>query len=322
MNRFVYLGLGVLLVVLLWCGAWFYLAGQVRAQVEALAEADGTAAPRLVCGELDVAGFPFRFDIACRQAEIVSGDVRAVVPEIRASVLVYSPTHVIASARGPATLSNAFTGARNSLAWSAMDASLRLADWRIGRLSVIADDLAWTDTLVGESLIASSPHAEFHLIDMPERYDEAARIAALAGYATAEDVNAPALGVASGDVAIETEVTGLPANLALLGAPDALRRWQQAGGQLTIVSLSGTDAENFVSASGQLGLNEAGQLDGQVKINSRGVVERLQGMIPQQYQGLLLGQPAEDGSYSNTITLAGGVVMAGLIPAGLIPPLF
>jgi hypothetical protein len=322
MNRFVYLGLGVLAVVLIWSGAWFYFAGQVRGEVESLAQADGVTSPRLVCGGLDVSGFPFRFDVACREAEIVSGDVTVSVPEIRASALMYNPTHIVASARGPAAISNAFTGARNSLAWGTLDGSVRLTDWRIGRLSLVADDLTWTDTLVGEMLIAESPHAEFHLIDMPELYDAETRTAALAGYATAEQVNAPGLGVTSGDIALETELTGLPADLALLGAPGALQRWQQAGGQLNIVSLSGTDGENFVSASGQLALNDAGQLDGQLKVNSKGIVERLAGLIPQQYQGLLLGEPADDGSYSNTITFAGGVVMAGLIPAAMIPPLF
>lgn len=322
MNRFVYLGLGVLLVVLAWTGAWFYFAGQVRAGVETLAVADGVTSPRLVCGELDVGGFPFRFDVACREAQIVFGDVAATVPELRASALVYNPTHIIASARGPAEITNAFTGARNSLSWSAFDGSLRLTDWRIGRLSLVADTLIWTDTLVGEALIAETPHAEFHLVDMPELYDAETHTAALAGYATAEALKAPGLGVEAGDAALEAEVTGVPADLALLGAPDALQRWQQAGGQLNIVSFSGTDRENFISASGQLGLNDAGQLDGQVKINSKGVVERLSGVIPQQYQGLLLGEPAEDGSYANTITFAGGVVMAGLIPAGLVPPLF
>jgi len=322
MKRFVYLGLGVLLVVLLWSGAWFYLAGQVREEVEKLASADGVASPRLTCDGLDVSGFPFRFDIACSKAQILSGDISAAVPEIRTSALVYNPTHIVASARGPATIANAFTGAQNSLAWSALEGSLRLTDWRIGRLSIVGSNIVWSDTLVGETLIAQSPHAELHLIDMPERFDPQARIAALAGYATAKDLNGPNFGVEAGNLAVEAEVTGIPADLALLGEADALQRWQQAGGEFNLVSLSGTDGENFVSASGQLALNEAGQLNGRMKINSRGIVERVQGMIPQQYQRLLLGEPAQDGSYSNTITFAGGVVMAGLIPAGLIPPLF
>src|SRR5690606_15278815 len=114
------------------------------------------------------------------------------------------------------------------------------------------------------------------------------------GYARGEAVAAPALGVDAAEVTVETEVTGLPADLAELGASDALQRWQQARGQFHIVSLSATDGEDFVSASGQLALNAAGQLDGQVKINSRGLVERVEGMIPQQYQQLLLGSPAED----------------------------
>jgi len=322
MNRFAYLALAVIVVVALWAGGWFFLASQVRGAVESLAANDGETAPRVTCERLGVGGFPFRFDVDCAGAQIRSGDLTVAVPEIGVSALVYRPTHFIGAAQGPATLSDAFTGARNSLSWSALDASLRIADWRIERFSLVGRDLNWSDTLFGEALIASSSEGEVHLIDIPEQLDREAGRAALAGYARLAGLDAPAFAVAGGEAQLETELTGLPADLRLLGEPDALRAWQQAGGQLRIVSLNATAGEDYLRADGEVSLNDAGQAEGQLRIASRGVVERIEGLFPEPYRGLLLGQPAPDGSYSNTINLRGGVIASGMMPAGIIPPLF
>jgi hypothetical protein len=45
-------------------------------------------------------------------------------------------------------------------------------------------------------------------------------------------------------------------------------------------------------------------------------------MLPEAYRGWIVGAQAEDGSYSQTLNIAAGVVFAGLIPAGMIPPAF
>jgi len=52
------------------------------------------------------------------------------------------------------------------------------------------------------------------------------------------------------------------------------------------------------------------------------VVERLGPIIPDQYKGLILGGQAADGSYSQTISIAAGLAFAGLVPVGVIPPVF
>jgi hypothetical protein len=52
------------------------------------------------------------------------------------------------------------------------------------------------------------------------------------------------------------------------------------------------------------------------------VVERLGTLIPADVGPILLGAPAADGSYKQTINIRGGVVFAGIIPAGAIPALF
>ena len=88
------------------------------------------------------------------------------------------------------------------------------------------------------------------------------------------------------------------------------------------MAFKGDDATSSFDASGTLGLDPSGRLEGQLKLHSRGVVERLGPLIPEQYRGWIVGTPAEDGSYSQTLNIAAGVVFSGLVPTGIIPPLF
>lgn len=323
MNRFAYLALVVVLVVVAWTAGWFVFADQIRRNVEALAFSDGETSPQVSCETLSITGFPFRFDLDCTGLAVVSGDLLVNVPELRVSAMVYRPTHLLASALGPARFSDAFTGARSRLDWQAMQASLRIADWqRIERFSLEGEGLAWTDTLFGETLLASSPNAQLHLIDIPERRDREAGIAALAGYAHITELDAPTLNIARGEVTAEMELMGLPEVMMSLLEPDALRRWQQAGGEARLVSLRAEAGESFLSAEGTASLTPAGLVNGQFVLRSRGIVEQIRPSLPEGLAPMLLGNPAEDGSYGQTLTIRGGVVLSGLVPAGMIPPLF
>ncbi|MCS6759532.1 MAG: DUF2125 domain-containing protein, partial [Candidatus Devosia euplotis] len=90
-QRIIILGSVVLAVVALWSLARLVLAGLVRQQIAAQAQADGLTTPQITCGTLDIGGFTFRFDADCTRARIVSGDWVFELPGLRASVLVYAP---------------------------------------------------------------------------------------------------------------------------------------------------------------------------------------------------------------------------------------
>lgn len=322
MKRIIILLVVVLVVVAIWTGGWFFLAGEVRRNVEALAAADGVTAPRLSCESLNVSGFPFRFDVDCANARLVSGDMVLDAPGLRASVLVYRPTHILASARGPLRMADAFTGSQSRVDWTGLEASLRLEGWRISRLSVSGHDLKWTDTLFGESLIAEAPLAEMHLLDIPEQHDAEQGLAALAGYGTVQGLSYPNMTVAAGDATVELEVNALPDDLRRLGEPGMLQQWQADGGALRVVSVRGRDGGSELNAEGNLALDATGQAEGQINIASTGVAERLAPLLAEPYRTLVLGNPADDGSYANVINLRGGGIYSGLIPIAAIPPLF
>lgn len=321
-KRIIILGSVIVAVVVLWSIAWFVGAGLIRQNIEAQAQADAVTQPRLTCEALHVGGFPFRYDADCQNAQITMEDIVVDVAGIRASIQVYAPTHLLASALGPLQLTNNFTGTRNSVQWSSLEASVRLGSWRIARASVSGKDLVWSDTLMGETVIAQSPLAEVHLLDIPEQHDAERRTAALAIYAPIQDVSYPGMTLTNTSAEFELELSGLPDDVRNWGDAALLPFIQQAGGALKIVRVHGTDAASVLDANGELKLDAQGMLDGTIAIKSTGVAERLGPMLAEPWRTLVFGTPEADGSFSNQIAFRGGGVFSGLVPIANVPPLF
>lgn len=321
-KRIIILGSVVLVVIVLWSAAWLVLAGLVKQNIDAQALADGVTAPQLTCGTLNVGGFPFRFDADCTQARIVSGDAVIEVPGIRASIRVYAPTHLLASAQGPMQVTDTFTGTRNAIAWSTLEASIRLDNWRIARASVSGKDVVWSDTLMGESVIAEAPLAEVHLFDIPEQHDPTRNLATLSGYAVTKDLAYPGMTLNNTGAEIQLELTGLPDDVRTWGDPNLLTAMAAHGATLNIVAVRGTDADSTLDASGALKLDPQGQLDGQITIASSGVAERIGPLLAEPWRTLVLGTPGADGTYANQLNFRAGGIYSGLVPIATLPPLY
>ncbi|AKR57416.1 hypothetical protein GCM10011321_37040 [Youhaiella tibetensis] len=321
MKRIIILACVVALVVLAWSGAWLFVASEVKKQVANLAEADGVTNPKITCAELSTGGYPFAMDVYCRGATVQLQDVTAELAEVRASVLVYQPTHALILASAPLTLKDAFSGNEQRLDFTMAEASARLDGWRIARISVHVENPAFFNTLPSDELIARASLAELHLLDIPEQHEPEKGLAALAIYAPVENLVMPGLQIADGKISVEAELNGLPDDVRALNEPDIVRRWQGAGGTLKLVSVQASDADTFIKASGNLALDAQMRAQGQVQLQSKGIVERLGDRIPGTIRTILLGQQAPDGSYGQTITIRAGVVLVGLIPVGMIPPL-
>lgn len=321
-KRIIILGAIVLLVCLAWSAGWYFIAGQIRQQVEALAFADGETSPQITCADLGIGGYPFNIDISCVDTVIVSGDVLVEIPEVRASAVVYRPTHLIASARGAAEISDAFTGQRSAVSWEGLEASLRLENWRIARLSVVGTNVSWNDLLFGDALIARAGNAELHLLDIPERHDAAQGRADLALFVRTTGLDYPGVAVEAADIELEAEITRLPDDLRTIDTTNLLPAWQRAGGRIDAIALRTRDAASDLEANGSLSLDEAGLLNGTIDISSRGVAERIGAMIEEPWRTLVLGVPGEDGRHVNQVNFRAGTVSSGLVPLGAVPPLF
>jgi hypothetical protein len=321
-KRIIILGSIVLVLVLGWSGAWLYFAGQIKSSVDALAMADGETAPQLRCGTLNVGGYPFHFDVGCTEATLVSGDVMMTLPAIRASALAYRPNHIVMEATGPAAIDDAFSGARQEVSWSELQASLRIENWRIARLSIEGNTLAWNDTLFGNTLIAQSPHLEAHLLDMPEQHDPTTGRAALAAYVSGEGIDVPAVQIAQTRAEIEGEITGILDDIRNWGVVPFLPDWQAAGGTLRLVAVRADDGASDLSATGDLRLDEQGFPTGSLAIDSLGVAERIGPFIEEPWRTLVLGVPGEDGRHKNQLSFANGGLNSGLVPISALPSLF
>lgn len=335
LRKFLWLAIVVVAVVAAWTAGWFWAAGEATRQVKLLAAADGETAPQFTCGSFNISGFPFRFDAECRDATLVDQDLTATFPGLKASVMVYNPTHVIFSARGPFAYADAFSGSQRRLDFTRLDGSLRVVSadpikglggegWRIARLSVESDELAVTDTVASEVLEASARHIEAHLVDMPELLDKAAGTSALANYLKADALTLPGLNVNSSTLTLEAQLSGLPADLRDFADPEIMRRWQSAGGSLKLVQLSGsqTSPDERFDIAGEAHLNGGGYLEGHIDYSTKNVLDRLSQLVPAVQLAMLRGAPLGEGNFSNTLIIADGQVKLLTFVFAQLPPLF
>ncbi len=335
MRKILALGLAVLVVLALWTGGWLWAASEIKHQVDALAEADGEAAPRLACGTLAITGFPFRFDVDCEALALTYGDHEITLAGLRASVLAYNPTHVIFSARPPYAMANAFTGSQSRFDFADLEGSARLTardtlaglsgeGWRIARVSIVANQVAWYDTVIEDLLQARAETAELHLMDMPERHDAAARTAGLALYASLTSVDIPGLAVASAQSTLEAELTGLPDDIRFAAEPDALRLWQQSGGALKLVRFAGDQpqpADSF-EVTGEAALTPAGLVNARIDYTTKGVFERFTNLVPMSTLAIFRGTPRDDGSFRGELNMTDSRTAILGTPLFELPPLW
>ena len=335
MRKFAALLIAIILVVGLWIGGWFWAAGEIRNQVALLAQNDGETNPKITCGTLNVTGLPFRFDVECVDGTLTQLDTTVTLAGLRASVLVYNPTHVLLSAKAPLAITDAFSGAQSRVDFTGLQASARLASrdifegitgvgWRIANVSVVADALTWNDTVVGDMLRMSAAHVEAHLVDLPEGRDKAAHTATLGAYATLANLSLPQLGVAAAQSTLEAKIDQLPDDLIEFTSPDAMRNWQARNGTLTLVKWDGSqpNPDEKFEVTGEVTLDAIGRANGQVTYTTKGVLDRLLAsfQVPPLQIAAFKGMPNADGTSTSTLGIADGkVTLAGFMLGELLP---
>lgn len=323
MKRFVTFAVVLLLVAGVgWSVAWFYVANEVEAAVAALADADGITAPRLTCGTLAVEGFPFRLDVDCDGAELLSQDVTYSLPAVAVRYSVFRPNAASVSADAPMAIVDAFTGSHQRLDFSELTAAVQLAGWRVGHVSIDAADLRLLSVLGGEQLIAEVASADIDLLDISEAHDPEAGTAAIAAVAELSGATAPGIALEEAASTLQAEVYGLPDDIRRFADPGLAASLAARGAELRLVELSGADVQGQIESSGTITLDEQSLPQGQINVVSTGVVERIRPYLPPEWQALILGGAAPDGSYRQTLSLRNGVVFSGLIPIATLPPLF
>lgn len=310
------------LIVALWTGAWLFVATQISYQIDLAARPVDPEMPSLRCTDFAVNGFPFRFDATCTGATIIQKDVTVTIAQLKATALVYRPTHLIAFAQSPLHISDAFYGTEHDVRFDLANASLRLNGFQLKRLSLRLENLTYFDTLLGDSLLAASPEVEVHLLDIPASHRPEDGLSDLAFYASAKDAQLSTFGITGGQLTAQATITALPDDIRRLATGAPLRQWQTDNGELILEKLAANDPITSIEMTGSAALDANGTINGTIEGSSNQLAERFGDAVSPEYRTLFFGARQPDGSYTQTISIVNGTIFVGVSPQGTLPPLF
>jgi hypothetical protein len=278
--RGLFIAPGLLLIAAIaWSAFWFYAASQVDGKADAWRAHEAKSGRIYDCANHSIAGFPFRLEVRCNDASVKlvsqsAGQLASPTPitaklgQILVVAQVYDPEHLIAEFTSPATVSD---GGGTSFA----------VNWRTGRSSVIGlpgvpqrvsivfDDPA-IDRVQGgtQAPLAAASHVELH--------------GRLVG-GSAEPLIESVLEIRGGsikglhplleepfDADVRAQLSGLK-DFSPKPWPVRFRELQANGGHVEIVQSRIQQGDLIAVATGNLGLNPAGQLNGELQMTVAGI---------------------------------------------------
>ena len=332
----------VLMLAACWCGLWFYAASRAEREIDAWIAHEFLLGRAWSCAERSLGGFPFRFEILCREPTLLTrgtGDpLRITAANAHVVAQVWAPNHIVAEFTGPGKVEDTAGGRVFAANWSLLQMSgIGDMSGKPQRLSFSTDKLALqlVTPSAAPTPLFTAKHFETHV----------RRSASATGGPDGIDF---AAGLVDGDnPAITAAGATGPVNLTLQGNVSAVedlrpmsvaervRAWAQAGGNLRIDVFQVTTPKAAVSASGAVSVDPQGRLNGAVNLGFAGVEELLKnlaktGIIAPEMAPLigaftLAGKPGDvAGRKGSTfaLTLKEGTVQLGKFPMGIIPPLF
>jgi hypothetical protein len=272
----------VLALAIVWSGFWWYAAGEAETRINAWQAQQASAGRAFTCGKQAVGGFPFRIEVRCTDVLAELKDTQPPLSlklkEILIVSQVWDPKLFIAEFTGPLTVSNPGQAAYTTASWTLAQASVRGTPDKPDRASIVVDDLKLTDA-PGTPLF-DAKHAEFHArmqfgswpnnpaIDLATNL-KAASAPGLSPYAR-DPLDADILAVLHG-----------MKDFVVKPLPVLMREWQARGGRFELQSSRIAQGEALATATGTLGLTQAGRLDGTLRLNVVGL-EKLLPTIAQQ----------------------------------------
>jgi hypothetical protein len=164
-RRIKWLGIGALIFVALYTGAWFWGASYLEGEISKALAAQSASGQKADCANLDIKGYPFRAGIFCDALtfEDTSQQIALKLGAVRSATQVYDPMRGIIELDGPMELS--MPGGKTVRAdWSILHASGRLARPMPKRLSLEGKDMSVS--AAGQTLFkAANIQAHFRTAD-------------------------------------------------------------------------------------------------------------------------------------------------------------
>ncbi len=332
-RRYLVLIGAIILVMAGWSAAWAYgrsvLADQIDLQMKSIAR-NGL---EVSCADLAIAGYPFRYEVYCR--DLVSRDRRGAAGSLgalNAVALIYNPWHIILEAKAPAAIAEPLSGLLGEVRWETARASIKFSDTSLGAFdAVLQKPEAAFENAASEGLFAADK-AEVHLRTTPEQTDA---VDSFVSVDALQLKSIPELGEKI-DMRGHLQVSG---GSALLAGANLASLVQAYDGQLPVklVLLETVIGKSSLGAAGDLVVNGDGTLSGRLDVtigNADGLLSALKPLFPPQgdsyalvqnvIQSLKAAETEVNGvrSIALPVTIERGVVRVGFLPLGRVPPLY
>jgi hypothetical protein len=271
----------LLIAAAAWSAFWFYSASKVDETADAWRAREARSGRIYDCARRSVAGYPFRLEVRCDGASVslvsqtagqaaTQEPITAKLGEILVVSQIYDPKLLIAEFTAPATIAG--PGQPSMIAnWSKARSSVAGLPGVPQRVALVFDDPT-IDRTSGSLLtpLARAKHIELHgrLVEgsTPDHPDIETVLRIEQG--SVQEVH-PLLAEPF-DADVRTILTGLK-DFAPKPWPQRFREIQAAGGHVEIVQSRVQQGEVIAVASGSLGLNAEGRLDGELQMTVAGL---------------------------------------------------
>ncbi len=312
----------VIFIAIIWSAIWAFAAFKIKAEMANLANPINSEQAIISCDNFSVKGFPFKLDMNCKNGIYINGDDRVTLANINTSIFLPLPIKVKIIATSPLNYSNAFFASEQELSWSEFVANISIKFFRFEKFQLNMKNIKYIDLLIGENLIARANNLTIDLSDNQDKYDKASSTASVDLNVNSENLDISVANINEAKLQLFAEISSLPDDIRQFTNPDFLYAWQQANGQINLLSFDASDKSSEIKISGNIRLENNGYLNGKFAINSNGVIEQISHIVPQGMVPIIFGSPKENGSYQQNIRIREGVVYSGIVPITKLVPLF
>jgi hypothetical protein len=265
---------GLLVVLAIgWTAFWFYASSQVGAQFDRWRTREAQSGRVYECSKLSVGGYPFRFEVRCRDAsvDLISQTAnrkfgKGQLSEILAVAQIYSPQLLIAEFEGPLTVTE--QGEQQSLifGWRKAQSSVFGLPVSPQRISLVVDDPTLERTAgTVRAPIGRAKQSELHgrIAEGSAAADPVIEIVWQLKQASAEPLH-PVLAEAF-DLTMQARLRGLK-DFRPKRWPERFREIQAANGRIELLQSRLQQGNLIAVASGSLGLTVEGMLEGELQM--------------------------------------------------------
>lgn len=324
-RRIKFLGIGVLIVIALYTGAWFWGASYLKGEIAkgiAQSNANGTQAE---CANLDVKGFPFRAGVFCDKVTFAdpAQNIAVSLGAFRSAAQVYDPARGIIELDGPLDMQLP-SGESVKANWSLLHASARYGDPLPKQIDVEARDFDVVIPQINPGALIKAVNAQTHFRTVDQDVDLASSADDLTLNPLLTGGRMVPLFDLETSVRLNNGAKYLDTSASTLGE---FMRGQSA--TINTVSMRFADGGGF-SISGPLSVDEAGLLSGDLSVlftEAEKLGKTIQGISPEIAAYVspslsLAASTAKPGENPKIdVTIRKGKAAIGIFPLGEIPPL-